>query len=491
MFSMRKLSLVLFVLFLIPITTVCSVATQDPEDAKYPNIIVILADDMGMGDIGAYNPESKIPTPNLDRLSTEGISLSDSHSPSAVCTPTRYALLTGRYSWRTRLRSGVLWGYSPSLIEPGRTTIASLLKKEGYSTAGIGKWHLGLGQAEETDYSQVLDPNPTTFGFDYFWGIPASLDMQPYLYFENDRAVVEPTDHIDESLHRRQNGGGMWRAGPVAPGFIHEDVLPAITNKAVEFIRDSVQQPDRPFFLYWALTAPHTPWLPTKSFQGKSQAGYYGDFCVQVDYSVGKVLAELDTLGLTNDTLVIFTSDNGSHWPVSDIERFNHKANLEYRGQKADIWEGGHRVPFIARWPGKIDPGSKSNQTSCHTDLLATIAAIVGRELEPQEGEDSFNLLPVFLDPKGSTTEREATVHHSFRGVFAIRHGDWKLILGRGSGGFTDPHTIEPADGEPVGQLYNLKDDPSETNNLFLDNPEVVKKLTALLEQYKEQGHSR
>jgi arylsulfatase A-like enzyme len=366
-----------------------------------------------------------------------------------------------------------------------------MLQENGYSTAGIGKWHLGLGQAEKVDYGQELTPNPQSFGFDYYFGIPASLDMEPYLYFENGRAVAEPTEHVEKSLHRRENGGGFWREGPIAPGFRHEDVLPVITDKAVEFLQDAARHPEKPFFLYWALTAPHTPWLPSTEFQGISDAGYYGDFCAQVDWSVGRLLTELDNLGFSENTIVIFTSDNGSHWPVEDIEKFKHKANLDFRGQKADIWEGGHRVPFIARWPGMIQAGSESSQTTCHTDLFATISSIIGRELKPGEGEDSFDLLPVLLNPESGKSLREATVHHSNLGVFAIRKGDWKLIQGRGSGGFTQPQTVEPQEGEPIGQLYDLSADPSEARNLYLQNPEKVEELSVLLERYMEQGASR
>jgi arylsulfatase A-like enzyme len=461
-------------------------------DSNRPNIVFIMADDMGYGDPGCYNKESKIPTPNIDRLAAEGIRMTDAHSPSAVCTPTRYGVLTGRYSWRSRLKKGVLWGFSPALIETGRTTVASLLKSRGYHTGCVGKWHLGLGSKEKTDYTKPLTPGPNDVGFDYFFGIPASLDMEPYVFVENANPLELPTEKIAGSKGRRDGGGGFWRGGPIAPGFRHIDVLPRITEKVVGFIRDHASQStEKPFFLYFPLSAPHTPWLPTAEFEGKSKAGAYGDFAAQVDWSVGQVLKELDDCKLTDNTLIIFTSDNGAHWKPNDIAKYGHRANHHLRGQKADIWEGGHRVPFIARWPGNINPGTTSDETICHTDLLATCAAIVGMELPNDAGEDSYNILPVLLGRTLHQPLREATVHHSVSGVFAIRQGHWKLILGRGSAGFSKPRVIKPKPGEATGQLYNLADDPSESKNLFLDQPETVERLQSLLQKYKQQGRSR
>ena len=462
---------------------------ESPQADEYPNIIIILADDMGYGDSGAYNPDSKIPTPHIDRIASEGIRLTDAHAPSAVCTPTRYGLLTGRYAWRTRLKQGVLWGWSPNLIDTSRVTIPSLLQQKGYYTGGIGKWHLGLGEGDSTNYFGPFPISPMNVGFDYYYGIPASLDMQPYLYFENDRVVEEPTEYVEASAHRRQEGGGFWRAGGIAPGFRHIDVLRHTTEKAQGFIADRAQE-KQPFFLYLPLSAPHTPWLPEEPFKGKSGAGYYGDFTVQVDHSVGEILATLDQLNLVSNTLIIFTSDNGAHWYPADIERFDHRANLYWRGQKADIWEGGHRVPFVARWPGQIAPGTVDNETVTHTDLIASIAAVVESELPDHAGEDSYNILPVLLGQNRDSPIREATVHHSLDGMFAIRSGDWKYIEGRGSGGFTEPRRIEPGPEDAAGQLFNLQDDPSEQNNVYTQYPEVVVQLQTLLDQYREQGFS-
>lgn len=459
---------------------------------RLPNIIFILADDLGSGDLGAYNPESKVKTPHMDRLAKEGMRFTDAHSPSSVCTPTRYATLTGRYAWRSRLKSGVLWGYSPMLIEEGRETIASMLKKKGYHTAGIGKWHLGLGDAEKTDYSKPLTPGPVTVGFDYYYGIPASLDMDPYVYIENDRPVQMPTAQVARSKHRRQGGGGYWRAGPVAPDFKHIEVLPRTTEKAKQWLKTRAMTRDaKPFFLYLPMSAPHTPWLPTEEFRGKSGAGYYGDFVRMVDHNVGEILKVLDEHKLVENTMVVMTSDNGSHWPVGDIKKYGHAANLHYRGQKADIHEGGHRVPLLVRWPATVKPGSVVDQTVCLTDFYATIADIVEHEMSNDEAEDSFTLMPLLKNPEYNTAVRPATVHHSLGGMFAIRQGDWKLIIGRGSGGFTAPRKVKPKEGEPKGQLYHLGKDPSEQNNVYAEHPEVVKVLTELLNRYRKTGRSR
>jgi arylsulfatase A len=450
-----------------------------------PNIVYVLADDLGWGDLGCYNADSAVPTPHAARLAREGMRFTDMHSPSSVCTPTRYGILTGRYCWRTRLTSGVLWGYSPNLIEPGRMTAASLLRSRGYTTGVIGKWHLGLGAAEKTDYSQPLRPSPLDHGFDYFYGIPASLDMDPYLYVENDRTVQLPTAHTEG---RNQPRGVFWRSGPIAPDFRLEEVLPILTSKAVEFIR--TRSARQPFFLYLPLTAPHTPWLPNPPFRGKSQAGDYGDFVTEVDDSLGQVMRALDEAGAARDTLLIFTSDNGAHWTPEDKFRFAHRANAHWRGMKADIWDGGHRIPFLARWPGRIAPGATSGQLGCLTDLLATVAEIVTAKLPDDAGEDSYSLLPAMLGRK-SRAARQAVVHHSSDGLFSIREGAWKLILGLGSGGFSEPKRTEPQPGQPPGQLYHIGRDPGETENVYTKHPDVVARLRALLDTYRRQGHSR
>ena len=476
--------------FLVPSLALCALALVWAACGGYeqaappPNIVVILADDMGYGDPGAWNPDSKVPTPHIDRLAAEGMRFTDAHSPSAVCTPTRYGLLTGRYAWRTRLTQGVLVGYSPNLIDTTRLTLPGMLRQAGYATAGIGKWHLGLGDAERTDYAQPLRPGPVSLGFDYYFGIPSSLDFEPYVWFENDRVEQLPTDSIEASCCR----GDFYRGGAIAPGFRHVDVLPRTVEKSVEYV---MQAGDKPFFLYVPFSAPHTPWLPTEPFQGSSGAGTYGDFAVQVDAGVGDILNALDEAGVAENTLIVFTSDNGAHWLPEEIEMFDHRANLNWRGMKADIHEGGHRVPFVVRWPGKIEAGSVSDEVISLVDLMATFATVSGQMLPDTAGEDSYDLTPVLLSESLEGPIREATVHHSINGTFAIRQGSWKLIEGLGSGGFTPPRSVEPGPGDPLGQLYHLRDDPGETNNLYAERPEVVARLTALLDRYREQGYSR
>jgi arylsulfatase A-like enzyme len=457
------------------------------EAGTRPNIVYVLADDLGWGDLGCYNPESAVPTPNANRLAKQGVRFTDMHSPSAVCTPTRYGILTGRYCWRSSLKQGVLWGYSPNLIEPGRMTVASMLKGRGYHTGAIGKWHLGLGDQAKTDYSRPLDPSPNDHGFDYFFGIPASLDMDPYVWVENDRAVEAPSGKTEG---RDSPRGVFWRAGAMAPGFQVQQVLPTLTRKATEVIQERAARPAQPFFLYLALTAPHTPWLPLPPHQGRSKAGDYGDFVSQVDGALGRVLQTLDDTGLAKNTLIVFTSDNGAHWTPEDKARFAHRANANWRGMKADIWEAGHRIPFLARWPGRVSPGTESGELGCLTDFFATAAGITGFRLPRDAAEDSYNLLPALLGKRGKPI-REAVVHHSANGIFSIRQGEWKLVLGRGSGGFSEPRKVTPKPGEPAGELYRLSRDPGETENLYLKHPEIVSRLSGLLDKYRREGRSR
>lgn len=445
-----------------------------------PNILVILADDFGWGDLRCYNPEPAIPTPNLDRLAGDGVRFTDMHTPSSVCTPTRYGLLTGRYCWRSRLKKGVLDGTSPALLEEGRLTLASMLKSQGYETAGIGKWHLGLGREPSTDYSRPLRPGPVDAGFDSYFGIPASLDMPPYLYFENDQVVEAATAQTPGSDKPR---GVFWRPGPIAPGFRIEQVLSTFAQKAVDFLK---KEHSRRYFLYLPPSAPHTPWVPLAQYAGRSRAGLYGDFVAMVDDLTGQVLDAVRD----RNTLVIFTSDNGADWRPEDQAAYPHRANGPWRGRKADIWEAGHRVPFLARWPGVIPAGTVSSQLGCLTDLMVTRAAVTGYRLQGGAGEDSENLLPALLGT-AKRPIRRSIVHHCFDGKFSIRRDQWKLVLGLGSGGFTAPARVTPKPGEPPGQLSNLEEDPGETTNLYFKNPEMVREQSALLERFQKQGHSR
>ncbi|MFT6041712.1 MAG: arylsulfatase A, partial [Gammaproteobacteria bacterium] len=455
------------------------VANQQTVDSP-PNIVLVLADDLGIGDPRCYNPASGIATPAMDRLAREGMRLTDMHTPSAVCTPTRYGLLTGRYAWRSSLKFGVLWGNSPALIEPERQTVASLLGNAGYQTACIGKWHLGFGDQDPVDYGARLDPGPLDLGFDRFFGIPASLDIPPYLFIEGDRSVQPLTTNIEGSTMARSGGGGFWREGEIAEGFRHEEVLDRILSESQIFLGEqAATEGPAPFFLYVPLTAPHTPWLPTPKFRGTSEAGTYGDFVAQVDDILGRLLDTLDELDLADNTLVIFTSDNGSHWTLDDIDEFGHRANDTWRGQKADIHEGGHRVPFLVRWPGQVPAGSARPDLLVLTDLFATFASITNQTPAAGAGEDSYDALPVLRDLAIDEPVRDHAVHHSLNGVFALREGRWKLIEGKGSGGFTGVPTTED---DPPGQLYDLRLDPGEATNLYGEEPAVVARLQARLD---------
>jgi arylsulfatase A len=465
--------------------------------ADRPNIVVILADDLGYGDVHCFHHDSRIATPHIDRLAGQGMIFTDAHSGSAVCTPTRYGMLTGRYAWRSRLKQGVLGGYSPHLIEPGRLTVAALLRQHGYRTACVGKWHLGLdwpttdgtrfGDAVEpkedigaVDYTRPIANGPLALGFDSFFGISASLDMPPFLFIRDDRCEGVPT--IEKTYLRK---------GPARADFEAVDVLPTLTRRAVEFL-DEQAGDRRPFFLVFAPTAPHTPIVPGAEYRGRSGINAYADFVMQVDAAIGRVLQALERTGLASSTLVIVTSDNGCS-PAADfptLETHGHHPSGPFRGAKADIYEGGHRIPFLARWPGTIRAGSACADTICLTDLMATCAAIVGAELPADAGEDSVNLLPDLLGTARGPL-REATVHHSIDGSFAIRQGRWKLALCPGSGGWSAPRPGRPESrGLPSVQLYDLGRDVGERQDVQAEHPEVVTRLTELLERYVADGRS-
>ncbi len=468
-------------------------------DNKSPNIIFIMADDMGYGDLGCYGA-TKIPTPNMDSVAREGIQFTDAHSSSAVCTPSRYSVLTGRYCWRTSRKRGVGGGFSLPLIDPARLTVASLLKKHGYATAAVGKWHVGLewqakdGQSIETetwadqgkvDYSKPIIAAPTKLGFDYFFGIAGSLDMPPYCFIENDRTVGIPAE--EKAPYNAQQ-----REGFMTPGWKDEEVDVHFTRKAVDFIEQCQKKnPEQPFFLYLTPSAPHRPCVAPDFLKGSSQAGPRGDMVCVVDWMVGEVMQTLEQLNIIDNTLLIVTSDNGARPCDVDGNTYGHKSCGDLRGFKADIWDGGHREPFIARWPNRIKPGSTSDEMICLSELMSTCAAIVDAKLPDNAAEDSYNILPVLLAETHDEPIREAIVHHSVDGMFSIRQGMWKLILGRGSGGFSKPRRIEFAPGEPQGQLYNLEKDLAESDNLWSKHPEIVERLTALLDKYKLEGRSR
>ena len=464
---------------------------QQKAEQQLPNIVVILADDMGYGDVSCLNDSSKIHTPNLDNLAGQGIMLTDAHTNSSVCTPTRYGLLTGRYAWRSPLKSGVTWSYDTNIIEPGRTTLASMLKKHDYYTACIGKWHLGMGWAEDAagniDFMQPIENGPVTNGFDYFYGINASLDIPPYFYIENNRITATEIDTV-----KGMRGKMFWRKGPIGNDFKHVEVLPNLTREAIKVINNQAKA-DQPFFLYFPLPAPHTPILPTEEFLGKSGTNEYGDFVLMVDDVVGKITEALKQNGLEDNTIVFFTSDNGCS-PMAnykELATFGHDPSYIFRGHKADIYEGGHRVPFFVKWPGKIKPGTESDEIICTTDLLASCAAIVGDSLEDYEGEDSYNIIPALVGEKLDSPLREAIVHHSVDGNFSIRKGDWKLEFCAGSGGWSYPREKKAHElGLPPVQLYNLKTDIAEEVNVADKHPEIVDELTVLMQKYIDEGRS-
>ncbi len=477
-----------------------------PPAQQAPNIVYILADDLGYGDVSANNPDGKISTPNIDKLAAQGMRFTDAHSPSSVCTPTRYALMTGRYPWRSRLPVGVLRGYSRTLIENDRATVASLLKKNGYETGVVGKWHLGLDWAlskgnehlastenygiktdmnpEHIDFSRPVENGPNSVGFEYSYVLPASLDMPPYCYLENQKLTDQPTAYTDGNKLTSGYTGPFWREGKMSPSFDFYGVLPGFVEKASAFIKR--QSAKKPFFLYVPLAAPHTPWVPTPGYKGKSRVGEYGDFVQQTDAAVGQILKTLEEKGFSENTIVIFASDNGPYWRQNFVEMFNHKAAGIYRGMKGDAFEGGHRIPFIVKWPHKVKAGSVSNATTTLANLMATCAEIVKDKDPKYITEDSYSILPVLLGKSKQVPQQEAVVHSSSIGYYAIRKGDWKLILGLGSGGFTEPRKIEPTVGKPEGQLFNLATDIAETNDVYAQYPEKVKELTLLLDQIKQ-----
>jgi arylsulfatase A-like enzyme len=472
-----------------PLTGHAAVAGKGPD--KLPNIIYILADDLGIGDVRAFNPGSKIPTPNIDGLAKEGRRFTDAHSGSAVCSPTRYGILTGRYCWRTELKAGVLTYSSNCLIDPDRMTVPSLLKSQGYETACIGKWHLGLERrGTKIDYRKGISFGPNQVGFDYafYAECTPSLKVKGNHVFDGG---IDPSGASPEQL------GSAWiENGKVMPECLRNwkqnEVGPTITSKALEVIDRHVQsKTDKPLFMYLALSAVHNPVAPAEFCKGKSGIGEYGDFVCEVDWTVGEVLKSLAKNKMAENTLVIFTSDNGADkgGVKANLEKLGHQVSAIYRGCKADIFEGGHRIPFIARWPGKVKAGSSSDEVICLNDLLATCAALTGTKIPANSGEDSYNILPVLLGNKTQRPIREATVHHSLFGAFAIRQGQWKLILSPDSGGWSAPKP-GTAKGLPPVQLYDLKNDIAEKTNLQDKHPEIVKQLTELLEKYKSEGRS-
>ena len=491
---------------------VSCVDNPSPETVN-PNVIIILADDLGYGDLSCYNPESKVSTPNLDKLAKEGTLFTDVHSPSSVCTPTRYGLLTGRYAWRTRLKHKVLWPYAQPLIDDDRHTLPKLFKRQGYQTAMFGKWHLGWRWGIQDsvsydyekrkdgnwggkgiDHSKVIKSGPNGAGFDYAFGVDYP-NAPPYAWIENGQ-IIGP-ELVNKKPKEMFGSGGLMQEG-----WTFEQVLPGVMNKAKSYL-DTVAHP---FFMYLSLTAPHTPIMPNASFEGKSGAGDYGDFIVEMDTYIGEVIAVLKEQNKLENTLIIFTSDNGSPAKAADpfkkgkefnrmaeVERrYQHFPNAPLKGYKAGLYEGGHRVPFIAYWKGQIAGGATSDALFGLQDLMATFHTFFNQPLPPNAAEDSYDISAYLMENRQDTMVRDHIIMHGEQGTFAIRKGPWKLIADHSSGGTSYKYRelLGTYVSELPGQLYNLKEDPTESNDVYTAHPKVVQELQSLLLKYIENGRS-
>ncbi|HZZ77115.1 MAG TPA: arylsulfatase [Gemmataceae bacterium] len=495
--SMRVLALIALAIAATP------ALGQEAKDR--PNIVIILADDLGIGDVGCFNPKSKIATPNIDRLAKQGMRFTDAHSPSAVCSPTRYGLLTGRYPFRSPLKKGVVAPWGAPIIEQGRLTLASMLRRLGYRTACIGKWHLGWNWAtrdgkvaasgkdklSNVDFSKAIANGPTTKGFDYYFGVDLP-NFPPYCFIENDRTVGIPDVVSTPEINR---------PGPMLAGWKQVEILPEVSRRSQKYIAEAAKK-KTPFFLYVPLTSPHYPVVPAKTFQNKSGVGNYGDFVMQTDAVVGEIVRALDEHGLTENTIVIFTSDNGPEvvgevgiGAYERLRRYGHASMGIYRGVKRDLWEGGHRMPFVIRWPGKIAPDSTSDQTIGFTDIMATVAAITKTPLPNDAAEDSIDISAAF---RGEKVKREGLIHGSGSGKLALRQGDWVLIASP-SGEDNAKKSGEPdwfrkergytAHKQPF-ELFNLRDDPTQKTNRYADEMERARSMQATLEQFQRDGRS-
>jgi arylsulfatase A len=469
---------------LLILTIWLSPVSMEGQITEKPHIIYILADDLGYGDLSCYNPESKIRTPSIDNMAREGMKFTDAHSPSSVCTPTRYGLLTGRYAWRGALKSGVIEGNFIPLLEENRETVASLLKKNGYHTAVFGKWHLGLtfqdadgGPApfsgegwqgvDDIDFTRDILDGPNQHGFDEAIISPGCPSDDIFNFWVNN-------NKIPSGLETRE---GIWQAG-----WEHEQVDTFLTFRTMAFIEDHMKsRPDDPFFVYLPLSVPHIPWEPPGFVRGETEAGPRGDQVFLADWCVAQIDSVLRKLNISSNTLLIFTSDNGPREGVN-----GHDSSGPLRGQKGEIWEGGHRIPLIARWPGKIEANSRCDSLVGLLDFFATCAELLNSDLPDNVAEDSYSILPYLLGGKLEEPLREDLIHHSGAGVFSIRKGRWKLIIGTKEGGY---HSGGPVPGMP-GQLYDLENDPYETTDLWEEMPELVSELAALLELYIIQGYS-
>ncbi len=532
---MRSVVNLPFQILSIIVLSAFSAATGIAAESFRPNILLILADDLGYGDVGIYNSESKVPTPHLDRLAAQGMLFTDAHSPSTVCTPTRYSLMTGQMLFRKGF-PGVFTGVEgPCLIEGDRLTLPQMLREQGYTTAMFGKWHIGMtfstvegkpvhevkfpksdnprnprapgegvARVSLTDFSKPVSDGPLHRGFDQFFGTACCPTTDwLYAYIDGDRIPVPPAKLLDREAaglpkhpYSRDN-----RLGLIAPGFDLEEVDMVFLEKSKAFLQSHVKEsPDKPFFLFHSTQAVHLPSFPGKDFKGRTQAGPHGDFIFELDYIVGELMKMLDDLGIAENTLVIFTSDNGPE--VTSVVNmrgdYGHDGARPWRGMKRDQWEGGHRVPFIARWPGKIKAGSTSDQTICLTDIMSTCAAITGYEMPDDAAEDSFNILPALTGETRGEAIRPYTLHQTNRLDLAIRRGKWKYLDHKGSGGNNyrtrrglTIYALPEKAPDAHGQLYDLENDPGETTNLYYEHPEIAKDLKALLDTSIANGRSR
>lgn len=481
------------------------------KESKNPNIIIILADDLGHGDVEALNPESRIPTPNLNKLAREGLIFTDAHTPSGVCSPTRYGLLTGRYCWRTRLTSGVLWDYAGTLIEPDRKTIAGILQENGYYTGMVGKWHLGIDwklfdetaadmitkETRYSDYSNIDFHSPVKrgineYGFHYSFAIAGSANMTPFTYLENNKVTGLP-EYTTEEV-RQETGEWYGSEGHVAKGFRLEDNLPNCSAKAIEFIENAIRQyPEKPFFLYYPLVSPHTPVVPNEAFIGKSKAGAYGDFIVETDFYIGELMTKLKELGIDKNTMIIFTSDNGPEndrfrnmKTKGDMNTHGQKSQAPYRGWKRERWEGGHRVPFFLYWPGLISTGDKCSTTICLTDVMPTIAELTGTILPENSAEDGKSFYKAIIGKDRPESFHEAIVHHEGNGSFAIRMGRFKLIID----GPRTPSLLLDEQVKKSFMLFDVTNDIREESEISSFHPDVVQQMFEILKKYVREGRS-
>jgi len=473
-----------------------------------PNIVILYADDMGYGDLGVQNPQSKIPTPNLDKLAKAGMRFTDAHSSSGICTPSRYALLEGRYHWRKF--HGIVGAFDQPVMDDEKQTVAEMLKAKGYRTACIGKWHLGWdwesikkpgaelqGEGKKKffapdafDWSKPIAGGPLSHGFDYYFGDDVP-NFPPYAWFENDRVITTPTVELTTTAPTAE---GSWEArpGPSAKDWDFWAVMPTLTQKAEEWIGQ--QKKDAPFFLYFPFTSPHAPIVPAKEFVGKSGANGYGDYVVQTDDTVGRVLAALEKHGFADNTLIIFSADNGpEHYAYERVRKFEHRSMGPLRGLKRDIWEGGHRVPFVVKWPGVVPAGKVSEALISQVDVFATLAAVVGSDIPAGSAEDSYNQLALIKGEGPSA--RDTVVHNTNPDGYALRHGDWVLIEAKTGAVTKVPAWFDAANGysknTQPGELYNLKEDFAQKHNRYAEMPDKVAELSAMLAKVRAKGQVR